>query len=87
MAIFIIGTIPTAFDLGLVGAPGCTLFATPEVGDSGLLPINANGRAGAGLTLGPALSGLTLRWQAMVVPPGGLGMGLAASNGLLTTIQ
>lgn len=87
MAVFVIGTIPTSINLGFIGQPGCTLLAGPEVGDSGLLPVNANGRAGAGLTLGVALTGLTLRWQALVVPPGGLGAGLAASNGLLTTIQ
>jgi hypothetical protein len=80
------GTIPLPLDLTGLGAPGCRLLCSPDLG--AFVPIDALGAARLSIPVPAdrAFVDLDLFHQALVLDPGNNTLGLATSNGLRTRV-
>ncbi len=72
-------------DLGVLGAPGCSLFQSPDVLSA---VIGSSGVASYSLSVPylPSLVGLQIRAQGVSLDPAANALGLTTSNGLVATI-
>jgi hypothetical protein len=76
------GPVPLPLDLTMVGMPGCSLLASPDV----LLPVPPNGRLLLAIPSQRTLLGGAFFNQAFVLDPPVNALGLTASNGVAATI-
>lgn len=81
-AVLALGFARTQFDLGALGAPGCSVFVTPAA--TNFVPTGRTGTASwlLQLPLDPTLVGLHLMSQWVIFDPRANALGVHTSNGL-----
>lgn len=86
LAVHVLGTQPTTIPLPL-GAPGCSLFVTPDI-TSVLLPANGQAESSLALPRSLALAGLAVRTQVVGLEfaAGGALLRLTSTNALALTL-
>ncbi len=79
-----LGLLP--FPLFFLGAPGCEILSSPDVGIATTIDAQGNGSLNLPMPMDPNLVGISFYHQYAVVDPGANQLGLAFSNGLEMTI-